>query len=105
MVGKLVQFQVTHSVEANKTATNGSLVDREYGIIKIAPATPGGAPQDVSLLVISNGWAKTREGGREGDEADRREMMRAAEAEAKAAGKGMWAEGGESVSWVYIFCV
>jgi hypothetical protein len=33
------------------------------------------------------------------DEAKRREALRAAEAEAKAAGKGIWAEGGESVSW------
>jgi staphylococcal nuclease domain-containing protein 1 len=33
------------------------------------------------------------------DEAKRREALRAAEAEAKAAGNGIWAEGGESVSW------
>jgi hypothetical protein len=33
------------------------------------------------------------------DEAKRREQLRAAENEAKAAGNGIWAEGGESVSF------
>ncbi|KAJ9122184.1 hypothetical protein QFC24_004414 [Naganishia onofrii] len=104
LVGKLVQYQIVHTVEASKTATNGAPVDREYGIIKMAPLQPGGQPQDVAMVVVANGWAKVREGGGEGeelirrlgaDEAKRREGLRAAEAEAQAAGKGMWVEGGE----------
>ncbi|KAJ9108141.1 hypothetical protein QFC19_002609 [Naganishia cerealis] len=104
LVGKLVQYQIVHTVEASKTATNGAPVDREYGIIKMAPLQPGGQPQDVAMVVVANGWAKVREGGGEGeelirrlgaDEAKRREGLRAAEAEAQTAGKGIWVEGGE----------
>lgn len=73
----------------------------------MAPLQPGGPPQDVAMVVIANGWAKVREGGGEGEElvrrlgaeeAKRREGLRAAEAEAQAAGKGIWVEGGENVS-------
>jgi staphylococcal nuclease domain-containing protein 1 len=46
-------------------------VDREYGIIKIAPATPGGPPQDVAMLVVANGFAKVRDSVGEGEEAVR----------------------------------
>lgn len=73
----------------------------------MAPLQPGGPAQDVAMLVVANGWAKVREGGGEGEElvrrlgaeeAKRREGLRAAEAEAQAAGKGIWIEGGEQVS-------
>lgn len=105
LVGKLVQYTISHSVEGNKTATNGAPVDREYGVILSAPSTPGGPPTDVALLVVANGWAKVRENGGEGeeavrrlgaDEAKRRESLRQAETDAKTAEKGLWAPTGES---------
>ncbi len=93
MVGKVVQFTISHSVEGSKTASNGtavsrlhltcflflliqpgiyvSQVDREYGIIKIAPATQGGPPQDVAMLVVASGFAKVRDSVGEGEEAVR----------------------------------
>lgn len=92
-------------MEGSKTASNGDKIDREYGAVYAAPTTAGGPPQDVALLAVREGWAKVREGGGEGEEAvrrlgeaeaKRREAMRAAENEAKAAGKGMWVDGGES---------
>lgn len=80
----------------------------------MAPLQPGGPPQDVAMVVVANGWAKVREGGGEGEElvrrlgaeeAKRREALRAAEAEAQAAGKGVWAEGGENVSCWTLGCL
>lgn len=70
-----------------------------------APASPGGPPQDIAMMAVSNGWAKVREAGGEGedavrrlgaDEAKRREALRQAEAEAQQAEKGLWAPTGES---------
>jgi hypothetical protein len=46
-------------------------LDREYGIIYAAPVSPGGPPQDIAMMVVSNGWAKVREAGGEGEDAVR----------------------------------
>lgn len=48
-----------------------SQLDREYGIIYAAPVSPGSPPQDIAMMVVSNGWAKVREAGGEGEEAVR----------------------------------
>ena len=45
--------------------------DREFANILIAPAGPGQPPQDVASLIVSNGWAKLRDGVGEGEEAVR----------------------------------
>lgn len=45
--------------------------DREFANVFIAPAGPGQPPQELALLIVSNGWAKVRDGVGEGDEAVR----------------------------------
>ena len=83
LVGKEVAFTITHSLPANggpggvnlfETMTLAKWLtskDREFATIYIAPASPGGPPQDVSMLIVSAGWAKVRDGVGEGDEAVR----------------------------------
>jgi hypothetical protein len=46
-------------------------IDREYGIIYSAPTTAGGPPTDIAMMSVSNGWAKVREAGGEGEDAVR----------------------------------
>ena len=48
-----------------------SQLDREYGIIYAAPVSPGSPPQDLAMMVVSNGYAKVREAGGEGEDAVR----------------------------------
>ncbi|WWD01433.1 hypothetical protein V866_008377 [Kwoniella sp. B9012] len=98
LVGKEVAYNVTHSVSSSGQ-------EREFVSLFIAPAGPGQPPQDVATLVVSNGWAKLRDGMGEGEEAVRRlgaeeakkrEQLRAVEDQAKSEGKGLWAEQPES---------
>ncbi|WVF72237.1 hypothetical protein IAT40_007049 [Kwoniella sp. CBS 6097] len=100
LVGKEVAFTVTHSL-----SSNGPGQDREFVSLLIAPAGPGLPPQEVAALVLAQGWAKMRDGVGEGDEAVRRlgaeeakkrESLRVVEQQAKAEGKGIWAEQPES---------
>jgi staphylococcal nuclease domain-containing protein 1 len=77
LVGKEVAFNVTHTVPGVSllypmiSPNRQQPTDREYGTLQIAPAQAGGPPQDVSNLIVKNGWAKVREHGGEGDEAIR----------------------------------
>lgn len=88
-MGKVVQFQILYAIPTTK---------REYGKVII----PNGPvfPDDV----ISEGWAKVREeaGKKEEDESllAYLDKLRAAEGDAKTAGKGLWGKGGqiESIS-------
>lgn len=89
LLGKVVRFEVLYSIPTTK---------REYGKITV----PNGPtlPDDL----VSEGWAKVREeaGRKEEDEATLAylEKLRAAEGDAKGAGKGLWGKGGqiESIS-------
>ncbi|KAK5073594.1 hypothetical protein LTR64_007268 [Lithohypha guttulata] len=89
LLGKPVQFQVLYAIPTTK---------REYGRI-VVPNGPT-LPEDI----VAEGWAKVREeaGRKEEDEATLAylDKLRAAEGDAKTAGKGLWGKGGqiESVS-------
>lgn len=89
MLGKAVQFQVDYQVPTTK---------REYGKVTLAQGIT--LPQEI----VAEGWAKVREdaGKKEEDENGLQylEKLRAAEADAKTAGKGLWGKGGqiESIS-------
>ncbi|ORX39823.1 hypothetical protein BD324DRAFT_615122 [Kockovaella imperatae] len=106
LVGKEVAFAITHTVDASsQRGAPGQSAEREFANIFTAPPGPGQPPQDVSLQILANGWAKVRDGVGEGDEAvrrlgaeeaKRREGLRAAESQAKSEGKGLWAEQPES---------
>lgn len=65
----------------------------EFGIVY------GGASGeiDVALEAVKAGWAKVREGGGKGgeeEEGSRKALLKAAEEEARVAGKGQWAPAG-----------
>ncbi|WVQ78068.1 hypothetical protein IAT38_000149 [Cryptococcus sp. DSM 104549] len=102
LVGKEVAFTITHTIDASsQKSNNGPAQDREFVSLYIAPAGPGLPPQDVAALLLAQGWARMRDGVGEGDEAVRRlgaeeakkrEGLRTFEAQAKAEGKGIWAE-------------
>lgn len=53
-----------------------------------APPGPGQPPQDVALLVVSNGWAKVRDNAPE--------PLKEAQAKAEAEGRGVWSTEPES---------
>ncbi|KIJ67884.1 hypothetical protein HYDPIDRAFT_25347 [Hydnomerulius pinastri MD-312] len=74
-VGKPISFTSTHSLPPNDDVT------RDFGTAEI-----GGL--DVTSEMLKNGWAKVKELKREPTEEDTRK--RDLEAEAKAAGKGIW---------------
>lgn len=74
-VGKEVSFTSTHSFPSNDDVT------RDFGTADI-----GG--MDVASEMLKNGWAKVKESKRDPTEDDIRK--RDIEAEAKAAGKGLW---------------
>ncbi|WVO12839.1 hypothetical protein L204_100447 [Cryptococcus depauperatus] len=95
VLGKEVAFTVTHTVQLASGPT------REFVSLYIAPAAPGQPPQDVAALILAEGWAKLRDGFKEGDEAVRRlgaeeakkrEVFQTIETQAQAEGKGLWAE-------------
>ncbi|KAG2043573.1 transcription factor [Suillus americanus] len=74
-VGKEISFTSTHSFPSNDDVT------RDFGTAEI-----GGV--DVASEMLKNGWAKVKESKRDPSEDDIRK--RDIEAEAKAAGKGLW---------------
>ncbi|KAG0706093.1 hypothetical protein DFH29DRAFT_903564 [Suillus ampliporus] len=74
-VGKEISFISTHSFPSNDDVT------RDFGTADI-----GGV--DVASEMLKNGWAKVKESKRDPTEDDIRK--REIEAEAKAAGKGLW---------------
>lgn len=74
-VGKEISFTSTHSFPSNDDVT------RDFGTAEI-----GGV--DVASEMLKNGWAKVKESKRDPTEDDIRK--RDIEAEAKAAGKGLW---------------
>lgn len=74
-VGKEISFTSTHSFPSNDDVT------RDSGTAEI-----GGV--DVAFEMLKNGWAKVKESKRDPSEDDNRK--RDIEAEAKAAGKGLW---------------
>ncbi|KAL8292267.1 hypothetical protein RQP46_001733 [Phenoliferia psychrophenolica] len=80
LVGKEVKFSIS------RTVTTPPL---EFGVV--FAQTPNGVV-DVGLEVVKAGWAKLREGGskEEEEESGRRQLLKEAEAEAQAAGKGVW---------------
>ncbi|RSH91298.1 hypothetical protein EHS25_009597 [Saitozyma podzolica] len=106
LVGKEVAYTITHTIDASaQKSAVGTPQDREFASLLIAPAGPGQPPQDVATLIVSAGWVKVRDGVGEGDEAVRRlgaeeakkrENLRAAETQAKAENKGIWAEQSEN---------
>lgn len=81
-VGKEISFTSTHSFPSNEDVT------RDLGTAEI-----GGV--DVASEMLKNGWAKVKESKRDSTEDDiqKRDM----EAEAKAAGKGLWNSHGPQV--------
>lgn len=86
LVGKEIKFTVTHTVQT-------ACPPLEFGIVY------GGASGevDVALEAVKAGWAKVREGGGksgEEEEGSRKAQLKAAEDEARAAGKGQWAPAG-----------
>ncbi|KAK4705914.1 staphylococcal nuclease domain-containing protein 1, partial [Phenoliferia sp. Uapishka_3] len=81
LVGKEVKFSISHTV----STTTPPL---EFGVV--FAQTPNGVI-DVGLEVIRAGWAKLRDAGKgDEEESGRRALMKEAEAEAQAAGKGVW---------------
>ena len=84
VLGKVVQFQVLYAIPTTK---------REYGRITVANGPS--LPEDI----VSEGWAKVREdaGRKEDDEAALAylDKLKAAEGDAKTAGKGLWGKGGQ----------
>ncbi|OAX42282.1 hypothetical protein K503DRAFT_797296 [Rhizopogon vinicolor AM-OR11-026] len=74
-VGKEISFTSTHSLPSNDDVT------RDFGTAEI-----GGV--DVASEMLRNGWAKIKESKR--DPTDDDIQKRDIEAEAKAAGKGLW---------------
>lgn len=81
-VGKEISFTSTHSFPSNDDVT------RDFGTAEI-----GGV--DVASEMLKNGWAKVKESKRDPTEDDIRK--RDIEAEAKAAGKGLWNSHGPQV--------
>ncbi|KAL1405286.1 hypothetical protein Q8F55_008913 [Vanrija albida] len=74
LVGKEVAFTITHSLPSGG----------EFATVLSAPPAPGQPPQDVAKLVVSAGWAKLRDADKASED------LRNAEAEAQAAGRGVW---------------
>lgn len=81
-VGKEISFTSTHSFPSNDDVT------RDSGTAEI-----GGV--DVASEILRNGWAKIKESKRDPTDDDNRK--RDVEAEAKAAGKGLWNAHGPQV--------
>lgn len=81
LVGKEVSFVSDYTI-------NTSNPPREYGTISI----PNGG--DVAQLVIKEGWAKVREGGKrnESEAEDSLDVLKKLEDEARNATKGIWAD-------------
>ncbi|GAB5593132.1 hypothetical protein Unana1_08032 [Umbelopsis nana] len=81
LVGKEVSFVSDYTI-------NTSNPPREYGTICI----PNGG--DVAQLVIKEGWAKVREGGKrnESEAEDSLDVLKKLEDEARNASKGIWAD-------------
>ncbi|KAI5475177.1 transcription factor (Snd1/p100) [Pseudohyphozyma bogoriensis] len=79
LVGKEVGFSITNTI----STTTPPL---EFGIVTLNS-------KDIALEVVSNGWARVREGGPKGEEEEgsRKQLLKEAEEAAKAAGKGIWA--------------
>jgi staphylococcal nuclease domain-containing protein 1 len=81
LVGKEVIFRVDYNIP-----TTG----REYGTIFFGNEN---GTQNVTQMVVKEGWAKVREDGRKNKEESRGEEIETLitlESEAKSAGKGIW---------------
>lgn len=82
LVGKEVKFSISHTVQTTTPPL-------EFGVVFAQTAN---GVVDVGLEVVKAGWAKLREGGNKSDdeESGRKQLLKEAEAEAMAAGKGVW---------------
>ncbi|MCJ1321084.1 hypothetical protein MMC15_006428 [Xylographa vitiligo] len=94
VVGKVVQFQVIYNISLS---SNGQL--RDYGIVIL---------QDGRLLprlAVAEGWVKLRDEAGKNTESDAAktvlEKLKAAEAEAKADSRGLWAGKGGRIESKY----
>lgn len=89
-VGKPVSFTSTHSLPPNDDIT------RDIGIAEVAGL-------DVTSELLKNGWAKVKDLKREPTEDDTRKHD--LEAEAKAAGLGLWNPHGPQVRPTSLACI
>jgi staphylococcal nuclease domain-containing protein 1 len=91
LVGKTVQFSITHTVS---TVTP----PREFGLVTFT--TPTGEVIDVGLATVKAGWAKVRDNAGKGgapaeqEEGSRRQQLLDAEEEAKVMARGVWSTSG-----------
>jgi endonuclease YncB( thermonuclease family) len=81
LVGKEISFVSEYIV-------NTSNPPREYGTISLQNG------DDVAQLIIKEGWAKVREGGKrsESDGGDSLEILKKLEEEARSGSKGIWGD-------------
>jgi staphylococcal nuclease domain-containing protein 1 len=88
LVGKEVSFTTTHALPPSSSGTDEAPVARDIGAAELAG-------RDVAAEVLKAGWARVKDVKREPADDDARKLE--AEAEARAAGLGIWNPHGQKV--------
>lgn len=94
-VGKEAAFTSLHSLPPGQDDTA-----RDVGTAELAPPAAGAPPVDVASELLRAGWAKVKEPTKTREPTDEDVRRRDLEAEARAAGRGMWNPEGPKVRQV-----